>query len=298
MRDAVTNAYIPKEWETVNCPVCHSDKYSEYEKFGNALQYTYVKCSKCSLIFTNPRPKYDQDYIDCCYSSYYQYAENLTVEDLNSVRESSLQTFKEEIEHISKYDKHKKSVLDIGSATGTFLLAAENYYPERIGLDVSEQMAAFVEKNIGVKVYIKQFDEFEHEKFSLIHMSHVIEHIPNPNAWVVKASELLVDEGILVINVPNKFGLSYRLQHLFYKLKLKKQFSSSWNDPARTPDHLYEPTIESFKYLLSKSDFEILDYYTYSRKDPTSNNGLISKLMNRKLHLGSNITFITRKKKA
>jgi 2-polyprenyl-3-methyl-5-hydroxy-6-metoxy-1,4-benzoquinol methylase len=297
MRDSRTNAYIPNEWETVNCPVCDSNKYSEYEKFGSSLQYTYVKCAQCSLVFTNPRPKYDQDYIDCCYSSYYQYAENLTVEDLNSIRESSLQTFKDEVEHISKYDKYKTSVLDIGSAMGTFLLAAEKAYPIRIGLDVSEQMAQFVERNVGVKVFIKQFDEFEHEPFSLIHMSHVIEHIPNPNQWIAKAGELLLPEGILVINVPNKFGLSYRLQHLFYKLKLKEQFSSSWNDAARTPDHLYEPTIKSFKYLLANSNFEILDYYTYSRKDPTSSKSFLSKITNRWLHLGSNITFITRKKK-
>lgn len=297
MRDPQTNVYIPNEWETANCPVCDSGKYSEYEKFGSNLQYTYVKCAKCSLVFTNPRPKYDQDYIDCCYSSYYQYAENLTVEDLNSVRESSLKTFQEEVEHISKYDKHKTAVLDIGSAMGTFLLAAENVYPIRIGLDVSEQMARFVEKNVGVKVFIEQFDAFEHEPFSLIHMSHVIEHIPNPNQWIAKANELLLPDGILVINVPNKFGLSYRLQHLFYKLKLKKQFSSSWDDATRTPDHLYEPTIKSFRYLLSNSNFEILDYYTYSRKDPTSSKSILSRLTNRWLHLGSNITFITRKKK-
>ena len=296
MRDPKTNAYIPNAWETVNCPVCNADDFKTYERYGSDLQYTYVKCNKCSLIYNNPRPKYDSDFINCSYSSYYQYAENLTLEDLNKVRESSLNTFKEELEHITKFDKHKTSVLDIGSAMGTFLLAAQNYYPKRIGLDVSEQMARFVQEKIGVKVFIKQFDEFEHEPFSLIHMSHVIEHIPNPVAWVAQASKLLIKDGILVINVPNKFGFGYRLQHLFYKLRLKKQFSSGWKDASRTPDHLYEPTVKSFKYLLAHSNFEILDCYTYSRRDPVSNKSLFSRFWNRRLYLGSNIAFVTRKK--
>src|SRR5438034_721438 len=79
-------------------------------------------------------------------------------------------------------DKKRTNVLDIGSGVGTFLYAAKPHYKNAIGLDVSAQMAAFVEKKIGVKVYLQQFDQFDYpEKFSLIHMSHVIEHVPNPN---------------------------------------------------------------------------------------------------------------------
>ncbi|HXL57933.1 MAG TPA: methyltransferase domain-containing protein [Chitinophagaceae bacterium] len=123
-------------------------------------------------------------------------------------------------------------------------------------------------------------------------MSHVIEHIPNPNLWLQHSRKLLAKDGILVINVPNKMGFGYRLQHLFYKLGFKKQFSDSWNNPVRTPDHLYEPTIRSFKYLLQKNGFQILEFYTYSRRDPASNSNFISKFLNRFLKIGSNITFI------
>jgi SAM-dependent methyltransferase len=295
MRDPKSNVYTPDAWETIVCPVCNSDKYHEYEKFGSEMQYTYVLCDKCSLVYTNPRPVYNEDFISSSYSSYYQFAENLGLADLEKVRESSLGTFKEELEHISQYDKHKTSVLDIGSAMGTFLLAAAPYYKVRIGLDVSEQMAKFVRERIGLEVYIKQFDAFEHEPFSLIHMSHVIEHIPNPKEWIEKAYQLLIKDGILVINVPNKFGLGNRLQHWLYKLKLKKQFSSGWKDPTRTPDHLFEPTVKSFRYLLAQSKFELLDYYTYSRKDPASKKSLLSRLMNRSLNLGGNLTFVCRK---
>ncbi len=295
MKDTETKTYTPLAWETVGCPICASTKYTVYEKFGSNLQYTYVKCSNCGLIYQSPRPRYDQDFIDGCYSSYYQYADNLQVEDLSHISESSLDMFKKEIEYIARYDVHRSAVLDIGSGMGTFLHAAKPYYKNLIGLDVSEKMASFVEKTVGITVYISQYENFEWKMpFSLIHMSHVIEHIPNPNLWLQHSKKLLSKDGILVINVPNKWGLGYRLQHLFYKLGFKRQFSDSWNDPVRTPDHLYEPTIRSFKYLLQKNGFQILEFYTYSRRDPASNSNFTSKFLNRVLKIGSNITFITK----
>ena len=298
MKAQITNKapYIPKKWETVNCPFCKSDVPTLYERFGSELQYSYVKCGNCGLIYTNPRPAYDQDFIDAAYASYYQYADNLQLSDLNNINESSLKMFQNEVDHIVKYDKERKAVLDIGSGMGTFLLAAKKYYGENVmGIDVSVKMGQFVEKSIGIKVHIGQFEDFNPpHKFSLIHMSHVLEHVPDPNKWMQHARQLLTPKGILVINVPNKFGLGNRMQHLFYKAKLKKQFAKGWSDPSRTPDHLFEPTVRSMRYLLANNNFEILEFYTYSRRDPVSNKTFFSKFLNRWLKKGTNLAFITR----
>jgi SAM-dependent methyltransferase len=289
--------YKPLAWETVPCPFCGSAKHTVYERFGSDLQYTYVLCSNCSLVYQSPRPKYDQHFIDAAYAEYYQFAENLELNDDANVRESSVSMFKKEINHIIQYDQKRSAVLDIGSGMGTFLYAAKNLYQTAVGLDVSAQMAAFVEQKLGVKIFVQQFEDFDFpEKFSLIHMSHVLEHVPDPNHWLQKAKTMLDKNGILVINVPNKFSFSFRLQHLFTKVKVKRQFSDAWDDPSRTPDHLFEPTIKSMKYLLAKNNYEVLEYYTYSRRDPASNGSTFSKLFNRWLKIGSNITFISRPK--
>ena len=286
--------YQPREWETVNCPFCNSDRYSVYEKYGSELQYTYVLCRDCNLVYQSPRPKYDQHFIDAAYASYYQFTETLDLNSNPDVPESSVNMFRKEIEYLLKFDRKRTAVLDIGSGMGTFLVAAKPHYEEAVGLDVSAQMAAFVQRQLGVKVFLEQFEEFEYgKKFSLIHMSHVIEHIPNPGAWLRNARKMLEPGGILVINVPNKFSFSFRLQHLFYKLKLKRQFSGSWSDPSRTPDHLFEPTVPSMLRFLKENNFEVLDYFTYSRKDPVSNSSFFSRLTNRNLHIGSNLSFLT-----
>jgi SAM-dependent methyltransferase len=287
--------YIPKEWEKVPCPFCGSAEYSIYERFGSDLQFTYVLCHNCKLVYQSPRPKYNQEFIDSAYASYYQFSENIELNSDTKIQHSSVNMFKKEVENLLKYDKKRSNVLDIGSAMGTFLFAAKPYYKKAIGLDVSEQMARFAEKSTGATVYLKQFNEFVYEeKFSLIHMSHVIEHIPNPVEWLQKAAILLEEDGILVINVPNKFSLSFRLQHLFYRTGLKKQFSSTWSDPNRVPDHLYEPNVKSMLRLLRVNHFEVLDYFSYSRKDPVSNHSVFSKFSNRFLHIGSNLSFIVK----
>jgi SAM-dependent methyltransferase len=287
--------YTPKEWESVPCPFCGSAECSIYERFGSDLQFTYVLCRHCSLVYESPRPRYDQDFIDAAYASYYQFSENIELEHDTKIQHSAVNMFEEEVKNLLQYDKRRTNVLDIGSAMGTFLFAAKPYYKKAIGLDVSEQMARFAEKSTGATIYLQQFNDFNYpEKFSLIHMSHVIEHIPNPVEWLRKAATMLEDDGILVINVPNKYALGFRMQHFFYKAGLKKQFSSTWNDPARIPDHLYEPNVKSMLMLLKANHFEVLDYFSYSRKDPVSNRSVFTKLLNRNLHIGSNLSFIVR----
>ena len=154
---------------------------------------------------------------------------------------------------------------------------------------------SMLKKTLGLRfISSSSMSFFTMRNFRLIHMSHVIEHIPNPVEWVQKAASMLEEDGVLVINVPNKFSLSFRMQHFYYKLGLKKQFSSTWTDPSRVPDHLYEPNVKSMLRLLEANHFEVLDYFTYSRRDPVSKNSVFSRLSNRFLHLGSNLSFIVR----
>ncbi len=285
--------YSPSSWEKVNCPFCNSDKSKTHEKFGHKFQYTYVECLNCTLIYSSPRPTYNKEFIDAAYASYYQFANDLKLDSFTQVNESSIPMFTEELNYISSFDKNKTATLDIGSGMGTYLYAAKKIYPLSVGLDVSVQMGNFIEQNLGIKVFNVQFEDFEYPtKFSLIHMSHVIEHVPNPNEWLQKAKTMLTSQGILVVNVPHKHSISNKVQYLFYKLGLKKRVSSGWNDPARTPDHLYEPTIKSMKYIMEKNGYKILDHFTYSRRDPASKKSVLSKLLNRTFMFGTNLSFI------
>jgi 2-polyprenyl-3-methyl-5-hydroxy-6-metoxy-1,4-benzoquinol methylase len=296
---ATPEKYTPKEWETPNCPFCNTKEHRIYEKFGSEQQYQYVQCKNCTLIYQSPRPKYDHDFIEAAYGAYYQFNENLELTDNTEVAESSIQLFKEELNNVLPYCKYRNSALDIGAGMGTFLYAAKPHFTKVVGLDMSKQMAEWVQRKINVEVMVTQFEDYNPtQKMSLIHMSHVIEHIPNPNQWLQKAKSILEPEGILVVNVPNKYALGSRIKYFLYKTKLKKQVSSSWgpDSAARTPDHLYEPNVKSMLMLFKKNDFEVLDYFSYSRKDPASNKTAFSKFYNRFFNWGTNLSFIVKNK--
>jgi len=175
----------------------------------------------------------------------------------------------------------------VGCEAGRFLLAAKSKFDNVYGLEVSEHMAAFAENEIGVKVYREKFEDLpEILKFDCIHMSHVIEHIPNPNLWLMKTKKILNENGILVINVPNIYSANRVFKLLLKKLGLKKNRWESW----RTPDHLYEPSIPAMLYLFKLNNVRILNYYTYSNKNLTSK-GLLSYIIHRLLKIGNNIRF-------
>src|SRR5664279_2761226 len=79
-----TERYIPNAWEKVPCPFCGSTEFSIYERFGSELQFTYVLCGHCTLVYQSPRPKYDQHFIDSAYASYYQFSDNLALDNNTS----------------------------------------------------------------------------------------------------------------------------------------------------------------------------------------------------------------------
>jgi 2-polyprenyl-3-methyl-5-hydroxy-6-metoxy-1,4-benzoquinol methylase len=64
----------------------------------------------------------------------------------------------------------------------------------------------------GLKVFHGTVEEFEtDEQFSLIFMSHVIEHVLDPVATVTKLSKLLRSGGVLYVEMPNVASLDASL---------------------------------------------------------------------------------------
>jgi 2-polyprenyl-3-methyl-5-hydroxy-6-metoxy-1,4-benzoquinol methylase len=274
--------YIPHEWESVDCPFCNSNKSKLHEKFGPKLQYTYVKCLDCRLIYQNPRPKYDETFLRDAYEVYEHYIPN------HVFLEKTLNSWDKELKEILRFDKIRTGILDIGPCMGDFLKVSQKYYNNCAGVEVAENMAKYIESQLKLNVYIGSYSDIDfNEKYSCVHMSHVIEHIPNPKEWLLKTKQILDDQGILALSVPNMNSLPRRF-HLFLKrIGLKKSY---WKDNSRTPDHIFEPTITSILRFISDNGYKVLEYYTYSRSDMDAST-IFGKVYNRKLKLGSNLRF-------
>jgi 2-polyprenyl-3-methyl-5-hydroxy-6-metoxy-1,4-benzoquinol methylase len=275
--------YIPHAWESVNnCPFCNSLRSKLHEKFGPELQYTFVKCLDCKLIYQNPRPRYDETFLRDAYEVYEGYIPDYVIS------EKSLNDWDKELKEILRFDRKRTAILDIGSCMGDFLKVSQKYYSNCVGIDIAENMAKYVESQLKLNVYIGSFSDISfNERFSCVHMSHVIEHIPNPNEWLIKTRQILDGQGILALSVPNASSLPRRFRLFLKRIGLMK---GKWKNSSRTPDHLFEPTISSTLRFISDNGFEVLEYYTYSRRDMDASS-VFDIIYNRKLKLGSNLRF-------
>jgi len=284
-------AYIPKAWEEVDCPFCQSNDFRKLETFGNDNQYTHVLCKNCRLVYLNPRPLYDDEFIHDAYEFYADNDARYAIGDDFYERESRFE--KIEVEEIIKHDLKRTALLDIGCAVGKFLFRAQAHYTNCIGLDVSSRMAAMVKEKLNITVMVGKFEHLNFDKkFSCINMSHVLEHYPSPALWLEKAKTLLEPEGVLIISVPHMFSADRIVKRFVKKVGLAKNSWESW----RTPDHLFEPTIPAMLWFLKNHGFELIDFYTYSRKKLRTDS-ILGKLYHKKLKLGSNMKFILKAQK-
>jgi len=274
--------YKPQEWETVNCPYCSSAKSRVFEKYGSELQFTYVECAGCGLIYQSPRPKYDERFLHHAYDEYYVYNPDYTY------CEKGRRMWGAELSEILKFDKKRSAIIDVGSCMGDFLDVCTKHYPVCEGVEVAQNMADFTSRQLHLKIHMEKFGKIDFDrKYSCVHISHAIEHIPNPVEWIRKSAQILEKDGILVINVPNMHSLERRFKRFLKRTGIK---SAAWKESWRTPDHMFEPTIRSTLRFLDGNGFRVLEHYTYSRRDASARTPF-GILYNRLLKCGSNIRF-------
>ncbi|MFH8038993.1 MAG: class I SAM-dependent methyltransferase [Candidatus Aenigmatarchaeota archaeon] len=99
-------------------------------------------------------------------------------------------------------------ILDIGCGTGDLMLLFKKYgYNDVIGIDHSFVATEIANKK-GLKVITCSIlDELPEEitkyKYDVIVLGDILEHIYIPSAVLIKIRDILKDNGILIISVPN-----------------------------------------------------------------------------------------------
>jgi SAM-dependent methyltransferase len=276
--------YQVASWEQTNCPVCGSDDSKFYERVGYKFKFTYVRCKKCGSVYPNPRPLYNRQFVE---EAYDHYDSGRWFWNQPGFYEKHAIQFDKEIKEIMKYDLKRTAVLDVGPGVGLFLSSAKKVYPECVGLEISKNLAKIIKDKVGVTVYTENFEAFSPgRKFSCINLSHVIEHVPNPNEWLQKAKSLLEPDGLLVVDVPNWFSWVMKLKLFLKRIKIRR---GEW-PPEKMPEHLFEPGVSGMRQLFRQNNFKILEYYTYSRKDLISEK-MPLRIFQRGFKAGSNLRF-------
>jgi 2-polyprenyl-3-methyl-5-hydroxy-6-metoxy-1,4-benzoquinol methylase len=139
--------------------------------------------------------------------------------------------------------------LDAGSSSGEFVYLLSKRGFDARGVEANLPYAKYSQKELGISVSISPFSEYESdEKFDLITMFHVLEHLEYPVRDLCCLAGFLKPGGKLVIEVPN----------ILYP---NMAFSHKWH-----PGHLFSFTDQSLSMLLQKSGFKVISCHSIGDK--------------------------------
>ena len=234
------------------CPLCKSNNNHlliEHENNYYQKVFKYVKCDNCSFVYLNPAPT------EIALNFFYSFRNYYSVIPVNSKKkfEKKLQ-IKSNIlrtnllQDYYKIDE-KSNILDVGSGTGNF----SSYLLKRYNCNVTcvdkDPLAlSFINTYFpSIKTIETDFKQSNiDEKFDLITMWGYIEHEQDPMLTIKKAYELLVPNGVIIIDAPNIDGT------------LAKKSLLSW-PYLHSPYHLCHFEPNTLKQVLEHANFNIMD---------------------------------------
>jgi len=176
-----------------------------------------------------------------------QYRENIEGQIINKKYIKTKKTIAKSqynfIKNFSKMDfKEKKSILEIGCGTGELLklFKIEGWDIKGIEPDYSLSEYARNSNKLDVETSIFKLDNFLENRFDIIALSHVFEHLANPIEFLKQIESIMEENSIVFIELPND---NYK------KIETMIRLNS-------TSSHLYFYNIDSLRQIFKKNGFK------------------------------------------
>ena len=231
------------------------------DSFG--FRVRYYLCQTCGFVFQNPGESAAADpaFYAETYRQLYQSTEEPTAKDLRQQRlRAEYQLNLMQNHGVCRLWR----ALDIGASSGTLMQTIhEAYGPEMIGVEPGNAYRKLAEAK-GFKLYssLEQLQANETEKFDLVTIMHVLEHLEDPLGTLRQIrTNLLEDSGFLLVEVPNFYAHeSYELAHLscFTEHTLAEMLKQAGYKSMHTRKHGYprSETLDLYLTVLARPEIE------------------------------------------
>lgn len=250
IRENVVRKHIP-------CNLCGSENREPHcPENGLGL----VQCQDCGFVYVSPRPDpeelyalYGETYFNNDESGVVGYTDY--IKDEPNIRRTSQRRLK----HLEQFVAPGK-LLDVGCATGFFIDEAQRRGWAVEGLDVSAFGVDHARTHYGVAAYHSALTEIELPAgaYDMVTMWDVIEHVPDPKAYVHKAAELLRSGGVISLATPDVDSLPARLA------------GRRWVGYKLSEEHVYYFSIKTLSRMLDEAGLEVVNVRHIGKYVPLS----------------------------
>jgi SAM-dependent methyltransferase len=218
---------------TLACCVCGAHEARRWRVaadhlLGSPERFQAVRCARCGTARLDPRPPAEE------MGRYYTAATYARAEEAEKVGGSGLG------ERLDEYNRRlaertdalidqgaPRRVLDVGCGDGRFLGAMAERGWEVEGLETDPVAAALARKRTGGTVHEAPLEDLmlPENRFGLVSLLHVLEHVPDPRATLCAARRTLAPGGTLLIAVPNAGSFEAALfRSVWYPLDLPRHY--------------------------------------------------------------------------
>lgn len=232
------------------CPSCKHTKFYNHlickDHTVSKESFALMKCEKCGLIITNPRPDLghiSKYYEDVNYISHTNQANNPINLAYKLVRRITLN---QKLNLIKKYTSGK-DILDFGCGSGVFLNHMKLNKYNITGLETHQQTANAARTLTNTTIY-EELNQIERSAFDIVTAWHVIEHVHDLSLTIRTLRKSLKKNGYIFIALPN---------HNSYDAQQYKEYWAAYD----VPKHLYHFDKMSIDILSKKHKLKIVDVH-------------------------------------
>lgn len=227
--------------EHTNCHFCNSNEYTIFKELDG---YQLMRCKQCGLVYLNPL-QIPQE-INKEYSAEYHIERLLEKEPQTEEEiEEEINKTIEMTEEIGKQFVERGKLLDIGCGAGFFMACLKRHGWDVTGVDISEWAGKFARERLELEVFTGNVEDIQFSnKFDAVTMNHILEHLPDPVKTLKKVSEIITEDGVLIISGPNLNSFD-RIWH-----------GGEWRGYTdRT--HLYFFTPKTYRMIIEEAGFSV-----------------------------------------
>lgn len=185
-----------------NCKFCGDEIKSENQRFN------LVECQNCKLIFSSKiykQAEFEEIY-DHLYNSANPKYKLHSIKEYEEIKKNIFRIGYNRKRIINHYLKNNSKILEIGSGIGLMGSFVKNKFPKSnyTGIEIDEKISEKA-RSFGLNIINGDFKLMEsiNEKFDVILMWEVLEHIQDLKKCVDLIAKSLDTNGLFIFSVPN-----------------------------------------------------------------------------------------------